>query len=47
MADATLTDVTKKLDEVKSAVKAGEVATDGELNSMNYYVEGITARFPD
>ena len=28
-------------------IQAGEVATDGELNSMNYYVEGITARFPD
>jgi len=28
-------------------IQANEVATDGELNSMNYYVEGITARFPD
>ena len=30
MADATLTDVVKKLEEVKSAVKAGEVATGAE-----------------
>jgi basic membrane protein A and related proteins len=28
-------------------IQAGKVATDGELNSMNYYVEGITARFPN
>lgn len=28
-------------------IPAGKVATDGELNSMSYYVEGITARFPD
>ena len=28
-------------------IQAGEVATDAELNSMNYYVEGITARFPN
>ena len=30
MADASLTDVVKKLDEVKSAVKSGEVATGAE-----------------
>ena len=30
MADASLTDVTKKLDEVKSAIKSGEVATGAE-----------------
>ena len=30
MADATLTDVVKKLEEVKSAVKSGEVATGAE-----------------
>tara|TARA_Y100000389_G_scaffold196881_1_gene230497 strand:+ start:4831 stop:5889 length:1059 start_codon:yes stop_codon:yes gene_type:complete len=28
-------------------IQAGKVATDGELNSMDYYVEGITARFPN
>ena len=28
-------------------IQAGKVATDAELNSMNYYVEGITARFPN
>ena len=33
MAGASLTDVTKKLDEVKSAVKAGEVATGTERAS--------------
>jgi len=27
-------------------IPAGHVATDMELNTMNYYVEGITARFP-
>ena len=30
MADATLTNVVKKLEEVKSAVKSGEVATGAE-----------------
>lgn len=25
----------------------GEVATDGQLNGMNYYVKGIESRFPD
>ena len=33
MADATLTDVVKKLEEVKSAVKEGEVATGAERTS--------------
>ena len=32
MADATLTDVVKKLQEVKSAVTAGEVATGTEAS---------------
>ena len=35
MADATLTDVVKKLEEVKSAVKAGEVATGAERASAS------------
>ena len=33
MADATLTDVITKLEEVKSAVKSGEVATGAERTS--------------
>ena len=28
-------------------IAAGEVATDGQLNSMNYYVKGIDSQFPD
>ena len=32
MADATLTNVIAKLEEVKSAVKAGEVATGTEAS---------------
>jgi len=27
-------------------IPEGHVATDVELNTMDYYVEGITARFP-
>jgi len=28
-------------------IQAGKVATDAELNSMDYYVEGITSRYPN
>ena len=27
-------------------IPEGKIATDVELNTMDYYVEGITARFP-
>jgi len=30
----------------KVRIPEGKIATDLELNTMDYYVEGITARFP-
>ena len=44
MADATLADVVKKLDQVKSAVKAGEVATGAEAGkAAESAAEGVRA----
>ena len=44
MADATLADVIKKLDQVKSAVKAGEVATGAEAGkAAESAAEGVRA----